>query len=79
MLIDKDKLFSKYIGIPLGQCLKDIIVHFEKLTGLPNICGAIDGSHIFLADLPNKKVTLAIGDIFNRKSSIVLCCKPCLM
>jgi hypothetical protein len=28
VLIDKDKLFNKYINIPSGQCLKDIIAHF---------------------------------------------------
>jgi hypothetical protein len=61
VLIDKDKLFNKYINIPLGQCLKNIIVHFEHLTGLPNICGVIDGIHIPLVDLPSKKVMLVIG------------------
>ncbi len=32
VLVDKDKLFSKYISIPSSQCLKDVIVHFENLT-----------------------------------------------
>jgi hypothetical protein len=61
VLIDKDKLFNKYINIPSSQCLKDIIVHFEHLTGIPNICGVIGGIHIPLVDLPNKKVALVIG------------------
>ncbi len=74
VLIDKDKLFSKYISILLGQSLKDIIARFENLTCVPNICGVIDGIHIPLADLPSKKITLAIGEFFNRKKfhSIVL-------
>jgi hypothetical protein len=32
-----------------------------------NICGAIDGTHIPLASFPNKRVTLAASDFFNRK------------
>jgi hypothetical protein len=74
VLIDKDKLFNKYISIPSGQRLKDVIVHFENLTSIPNMCGAIDGTHILLANLLNKKITLAIGDFFNKKKfhSIVL-------
>jgi hypothetical protein len=75
VLIDKNKLFSKYINIPLGQRLKDIIVHFENLTGILNICGAINGTHIPLVNLPSKKVTLAINDFFNKKKfhNNVLC------
>jgi hypothetical protein len=61
VLIDKDKLFNKYINIPSGQCLKDIIAHFEHLKGIPNICGVIDGTHIPLVDLPSKKVMFVIG------------------
>jgi hypothetical protein len=74
VLIDKDKLFNKYISIPSCQHLKDVIVCFENLKCIPNICGAIDGIHILLANLPSKKFTLAIGDLFNRKKfhSIVL-------
>jgi hypothetical protein len=33
-----------------------IAQQFEDLIGLPNICGAIDGTHIPLAKRPNKKV-----------------------
>jgi hypothetical protein len=39
VLINKDKMINKYIGIPLNQRLKDIIVHFENLTNILNICG----------------------------------------
>ncbi len=54
--------------------MKDIIVRFENLTGTPNICEAIDGTHIPLANLIRKKITLATSDFFNRKKfhSIVL-------
>jgi hypothetical protein len=47
--------------------LKDIIARFKDLIGILNICGAIDGIHIPLVDFPNKKVTLIVGDFFNRK------------
>jgi hypothetical protein len=60
MLIDKNKLFSKYINIPSCQCLKDINT-------------AIDGIHILLMDLPSKRVTLASGDFFNRKKVPYYC------
>ncbi len=68
VLIDKDNLFGKYTTILSGQHLKDIIARFENLIGIPNICGTIDGIHIPLADLPNKKITLVIDDFFNRKT-----------
>jgi hypothetical protein len=77
VLIDKDKLSNKYITIPLGQCLKDIIAHFEHLTGIPNICGVIDRTHIPLVDHPSKKVMLCYWKI--GKSYIILCCKLCVI
>jgi hypothetical protein len=64
--IMKKELINKYINIHLSQCLKDIVVHFENLIGIPNIYGAIDGIHIPLEKLPNKRVKLVIGDIFNK-------------
>jgi hypothetical protein len=79
VLIDKDKLFSKYINIPLGQCLKDIIACFENLTCTPNICEAIDGIHILLVDLPSKRVTLASAYFFNRKKVPYYCVTSCVM
>ncbi len=58
----------------MGQSSKDIIVCFENLTCIPNICGAIGGTRIPLVDLPNKKATLVSSDFVNRKKfhSIVL-------
>ena len=51
-----------------------IINDFEELTSLLNICGAIDGTHIPLAEHPSKTITLVESDFYNRKKfhSIVL-------
>jgi len=59
--------------------LKNIITHFKNLTSTPNICGAIDGTHIPLVDLLSKKATLVVGDFSIGKNSIILCCKLCVM
>jgi hypothetical protein len=67
VLIDKDKLFSKYISIPSSKSFKDIIVRFENFTNILNICGVIDGIHIPLPDFPSKKVKLIMKTFFNRK------------
>jgi hypothetical protein len=67
VLTNKDKLFNKCISIPSNQHLKDIIACFKNLTCIPNICGTIDGTHIPLVDFSSKKVTLIVGDFFNRK------------
>ncbi len=64
MLINKDKLFNEYINIPSSQCLKDIIIRFENLINISNICGIINEIHILLTNLPSKKVTLVIVGIF---------------
>jgi hypothetical protein len=73
LLIDKDKLFSRYINILSCQCLKDIIACFENLTCIPNICEVVGGIHILLVDLPSKRVTLANGDFFIRKKIPYFC------
>jgi len=62
VLCNKDKLFDKYIKIPTGDHLLHIIQQFEDLTGLPNICGAIDGTHIPLAERPNRRYNIATID-----------------
>jgi hypothetical protein len=46
----------------------DIVACFENFTSIPNICGTIGGSHIPLANLPNKRVKLFISDVFNKIS-----------
>jgi hypothetical protein len=50
-LADKDKLLKTYIIIPSGARLANIISGFHNITGLPNMCGAIDETHCKL----NKK------------------------
>ena len=69
-----EKLFGHFIVIPSRDRLQRIINDFEELTGLPNICGAIDKTHIPLAECPCMKITLAAIDFFNKKKfySIVL-------
>jgi hypothetical protein len=54
--------------------LENIISSFKALPGLRNATNAINGTHIPLADHPNHKVTLAVGDFFNMKKihSVVL-------
>jgi hypothetical protein len=79
VLIDKDKLFSKYISIPSSQHLNNIITHFENLTCIPKVCGALDRTHILLADLPSKKVTLVISDFFDRKKFHNIVLQLCVM
>lgn len=51
-LSDQNKLLSKHIQIPSGQRLKRIIADFRAGTGIDNMCGAIDGSHIKLYRKP---------------------------
>ena len=63
-LSNKTKLFSKFIQVPTGARLDGIIQGFKDLTGLPNMCGAIHGSHIRLWKKPNLDQTLA--DYWNR-------------
>ncbi len=67
VLCDKNKLFTKYINISLGECLHKIITHFHDfVTCIPNIYGAIDGTPIPLIDLPDKRMTLVASDFCNR-------------
>jgi hypothetical protein len=60
---NKNKLFSTYINILPSQ---HFIVRFENLISIPNILVVIDGTHITLANLPNKRITFT-NDFFNRK------------
>jgi hypothetical protein len=58
-LANKDKLYPQFIVIPTGRRLKDIIRGFHRITKLPQICGAIDGSHVKLYRKPPTKYTPA--------------------
>jgi hypothetical protein len=51
-LSDPNKLRNKHIEVPVGTNLKRIIARFKDGTGLNNMCGAIDGSHIKLYKKP---------------------------
>jgi hypothetical protein len=57
-LSDPNKLRNKHIQVSVGTNLKRIIARFKDGTGLDNMCGAIDRSHIKLYKKPaNKHVT----------------------
>ena len=67
-------LFTTYIHTPTKDRLYDIMERFRNSTGLPNICGAIDGTHIPLARRLSSDLTSMASDFFNRKKfhSVVL-------
>jgi hypothetical protein len=65
VLCNKDKLFDKYIKIPTRDHLLHIIQQFENFTSLPNICGALNGTHIPLVERPNRRYTIATIDYNN--------------
>ncbi|MCO5554366.1 hypothetical protein L7F22_007895 [Adiantum nelumboides] len=52
VLCGQDMLSRCQIMVPSGTRLAQIITDFEAITGLCNICGAIDGTHIKLARKP---------------------------
>ncbi|XP_030944507.1 protein ALP1-like [Quercus lobata] len=48
------KLYAEFIKIPVSRRrLIETTQAFDELTSLPNMCGAIDGSHIKLHSLPS--------------------------
>ncbi|KAA8545914.1 hypothetical protein F0562_020635 [Nyssa sinensis] len=48
------KLYPEFIKIPVSRRrLHETIQAFEELTSLPNMCGAIDGTHVRIRRLPN--------------------------
>ena len=57
-----EKLLSKYIRIPRGEMLKEVVQGFEALWGFPQALGAIDGTHI-----PIIKPLESASDYYNRK------------
>ena len=67
-------LFFQFIHTSQGDHLQNIIESFRDITGLPNIGGAIDGTHISLSMRPSKQYIPMPSDFFNRKKfhSIVL-------
>lgn len=49
------KIYPYYVRIPTGQRLQQIMQGFKELTGLPNMCGAIDGNHIKIHKKPDNE------------------------
>jgi hypothetical protein len=45
-LSNRNQLLGRHIIMPTGATLTKIIADFKATTGLDNMCGAIDGSHI---------------------------------
>ena len=60
-------LFFQFIHTHQGDYLQNIIESFQNITGLPNIAGAIDGTHIPLSVRTNKQYTSMPSDFFNQK------------
>ncbi len=70
-LISRDKFFSWCIFIPHGPHLFRIglWMDFFHASGLPNVFGAIDGSHILLSQKLNKWVTIILANYYCRWKS----------
>ena len=60
-------LLPKYVKIPDGDKLKDIIEGFETCWGFPQAAGAIDGSHI-----PIIRPDESASNYYNRKGYYVI-------
>jgi hypothetical protein len=72
-LAHKDILLKTYISLPSGARLANIIASFHNITGLPNMCGAIDGTHCKLNEKPSK--SFIPGDYCVDMIFIVFYCK----
>ena len=57
-----EKLLPRFVQIPTGEELKEIIEGFESTWGFPQVVGAIDGSHI-----PITRPVHNQADYYNRK------------
>ena len=55
-------LLPKYVKIPNGDRLKEIVEGFELILGFPQAAGAIDGTHI-----PIIRPQYSSADYYNRK------------
>lgn len=63
------KLLGKFVYIPQGESLREIVRGFEDCWGFPQAAGAVDGSHI-----PITKPLESASDYYNRKGfySVIL-------
>ena len=59
-------LIPRFVKIPDGTQLKDIVDGFENLWGFPQAAGAIDGSHI-----PIIRPEQCASDYYNRKGNVM--------
>ena len=64
-------VFGKLISFPDEERLKVVMQGFEAKNGMPNICGAIDGTHI-LIDCPNAKDARSYQNYKGRQSYLVI-------
>ena len=62
-----DGLFFNFIHTLHSDRLQSIIESFRDIIGLPNIAGAIDGTHIPLIYQPSRRYTPMPQDFFNKK------------
>ena len=64
-----EKLLSKFVQIPTGDDLKEVVEGFESTWGFPQVVEAIDGTHI-----PIIRPVLNQSDYYNRQGfhSIIL-------
>ena len=68
VLSPHDGLFKRYMHTPIGHRLTDTIRKFCDKTSLPNVLGAIDGTHIHFSSKPQRGLTPMPCDFFSRKN-----------
>jgi len=66
ILCDKRRYLPSTLIFCGGEHLHKIFACFCDIMGISTICEAIDGTHISLTDLPNKRMTFVASDLFNR-------------
>ncbi len=57
-------VFKKLITWPLGDKMQSIMMGFKNLCGMPNVMGAIDGTHICIA----KPIGVFLEDYYYHKT-----------
>ena len=68
MLVSQECIFHHFIPTPTGHRLQSIKEKkIRDIIGLPNIAGAINGTHIPLTCRPSRRYTPMFSDFFNRK------------